>query len=431
MPSYSRVAATDPATFALIEEQIRQESTTLKLIASENFVSEAVLEATGSPFTNKYAEGYPGARYYEGAEISDKLENLAIDRLKALFGAEHANVQPYSGSPANQAACRAVLEKGDGVMGLPVPQGGHLTHGWGVNFSGADYRRIPYGLHAVTERIDYDEMREIAKRERPKLIWVGATAYPRLIEYETARAIADEVDAYLVADIAHIAGLIAGKAIPSPVGVCDMVTSTTHKTLRGPRGGIILSKIEDRHQARYHSKTKFNLARRVDRAVFPGLQGGPHMNGIAGLAVALHEASQPAFRDYAAQVIVNARALAEGLLSRGYRLTSGGTDTHLLIVDLRDKPETGKVYAKSLATAGLIANFNTVPNDPRPPSVASGIRIGSAGVTSMGMGVGEMDRIAGWFDRVCQAPADAAVHAAVRAEIAEACGHFKVPGMRE
>ena len=360
-----------------------------------------------------------------------KLERLAIDRIKALFGAEHANVQPYSGSPANQAACRAVLQHGDGVMGLPVPQGGHLTHGWNVNFSGADYRRIPYGLDPVTERIDYDEMRAIALRERPKLIWVGATAYPRLFDYEAAASIAREVNAYLVADIAHIAGLVAGGAIPNPTPLCDMVTSTTHKTLRGPRGGVILSKVEDRYQSLYHEKTKFNLARRVDRAVFPGLQGGPHLNQIAGLAVALQEAATPAFRAYAAQVVTNARAFAAGLLARGYRLTSGGTDNHLLIVDLRDAAESGKVYAKALAEAGLITNFNTVPNDPRPPAVSSGIRMGTAGVTSMGMGAAEMDRIAGWFDQVVRSPADDAVKARVRAEIAECCGQFRVPGVRE
>lgn len=431
MPTFDHLAKSDPATYALVAEQVRQEATTLKLIASENFVSFAVLEATGSIFTNKYSEGYPGARYYEGTEIADRLERLAIDRLKGLFGAEHVNVQPYSGSPANQAVCRAVLKHGDTVMGLPVPQGGHLTHGWGVNFSGADYRSVPYGLHADTERIDYDQMRETALRERPKLIWVGGTAYPRLFDYEAAASIAAEVEAYLVADIAHISGLVAGGAVPSPVPHCDIVSSTTHKTLRGPRGGIILSKIEDRYQAKYHSHTKFNLARRIDRAVFPGLQGGPHLNSIAALAVALNEAGQPAFKTYAHQIVKNAKAFAEALLARGYRLTSGGTDNHLLIVDLRAHPESGKVYAKALADAGLITNFNTVPNDPRPPSVSSGIRMGTAGVTSMGMVEADMDLIAGWFHRVCSAPADAAVHAAVRGEVAEHCGKFTIPGIRE
>jgi glycine hydroxymethyltransferase len=431
MPSFENLLRTDPETHAILQAQIRQESSTLKLIASENFVSSAVLEATGTVFTNKYSEGYPGARYYEGTEIADQLENLAINRLKALFGVEHANVQPYSGSPANQAVCRAVLQHGDTVMGLPVPQGGHLTHGWGVNFSGQDYRRVPYNLNPETERIDYDELRSLALKERPKLIWVGGTAYPRLFDYEAAASIAREVDAYLVADIAHIAGLIAGGAIPSPVAHCDIVSSTTHKTLRGPRGGIIMSRIADRYQDKYHANTKFNLAKRVDRAVFPGLQGGPHLNSIAALAVALQEASQPAFRDYAAQVVKNAKALADALLARGYRLTSGGTDNHLLIVDLRAAPESGKVYAKALSEAGLITNFNTVPNDPRPPAVSSGIRMGSAGVTSMGMGEAEMSLIADWFDRVCKAPADAAVKATVRGEIAEVCGRFKVPGIRE
>lgn len=431
MPSYSRVAQRDPAVHALILEQQAQESSTLKLIASENFVSEAVLEATGSVFANKYSEGYPGARYYEGTEIADKLERLAIDRLKAIFGAEHANVQPYSGSPANQAVCRATLKHGDTIMGLPVPQGGHLTHGWNVNFSGQDYRCVPYALHPETERVDYDQMRETALRERPKLIWVGGTAYPRLFDYEAAASIAREVEAYLVADIAHIAGLIAGGAIPSPVPHCDIVSSTTHKTLRGPRGGIIMSRVEDRFQAKYHPNTKFNLARRIDRAVFPGLQGGPHLNQIAALAVALNEAAQPDFAVYAKQIVANAKSLADALLARGYRLTSGGTDNHLLIVDLRAAPESGKVYAKALAEAGLITNFNTVPNDPRPPAVSSGIRMGAAGVTSMGFGDNDMALVADWFDRVCKAPADEGVKAKVRAEIAEHCAKFKVPGIRE
>lgn len=370
------LARVDSRVHELLRRQEQQERTTLKLIASENFASSAVLEAIGSIFTNKYAEGYPDARYYAGNEIVDELENLTIERLKALFGSEHANVQPYSGSPANQAVYRALLSPGDKVMGLPIPEGGHLTHGWAVNFSGTDYQRVPYGLSAKTQQIDYDRLRETAKRERPKLIWVGATAYPRLFDYAAMAEIAHEADAYLVADIAHISGLVAAGVHPNPVQHCDVVTSTAHKTLRGPRGGFILSRNDDRYQALYHPKSKHNLAKRLDRAVFPHLQGGPHMNTIAALAVALHEAATPSFRIYGQQIVKNAKALAQALLDRGYHLVTGGTDNHMLILDLRDWPLSGKAYAERLAEAGIITNFNMVPGDPREPAVTSGIRFG-------------------------------------------------------
>ncbi len=344
----SALAAVDSRVHELLLRQERQERTTLKLIASENFASSAVLEATGSIFTNKYAEGYPAARYYAGNAIVDELEKLAIERLKALFGSEHANVQPYSGSPANQAIYRALLSPGDRVMGLPLPEGGHLTHGWAVNFSGTDYQRVPYGLHEKTQQIDYDRLRQAAKRERPKLIWVGATAYPRVFDYATMGEIALEANAYLVADIAHISGLVVSGAHPNPVGYCDVVSSTSHKSIRGPRGGFILSRNEDRYQSLYHPNSKYNLAKRIDRAVFPQLQGGPHMNTIAALAVALHEAANPSFRRYGQQIVKNAKALAQALLERGYDLVTGGTDNHMLILDLRDRPLSGKSYAERL-----------------------------------------------------------------------------------
>ncbi|BCH34877.1 serine hydroxymethyltransferase [Mesorhizobium sp. L-8-10] len=401
----------------------------LKLIASENFASSAVLEATGSIFANKYAEGYPGARYYAGNEIVDELETLAIERLKALFGSEHANVQPYSGSPANQAVYRALLSPGDKVMGLPLPEGGHLTHGWSVNFSGTDYQRVPYGLHEKTQQIDYDRLRETARRERPKLIWVGGTAYPRAFDYAAMAEIALEANSYLVADIAHISGLIVAGAHPNPVVHCDVVTSTSHKSIRGPRGGFILSKNEDRYQALYHPTSKHHLAKRIDRAVFPQLQGGPHMNIIAALAVALQEAATPSFRTYGHQIVKNAKALAEALLGRGYDLVTGGTDNHMLILDLRDRPLSGKAYAERLARAGIITNFNMVPGDPRDPTVTSGIRLGSPAVTSMGMREGEMVQIAAFIDLVCRQPDDPEVHASVRRDVANFCTVFDVPGI--
>jgi glycine hydroxymethyltransferase len=422
----------DPEIHALIQRQARVEATTLKMIPSENYAQFAVLEATGSILTNKYAEGYPGGRYYEGNEIIDEVENLALQRAKSLFGAEHANVQPYSGSPANQAAYRALGGAGCKIMGMPVPQGGHLTHGWGVNFSGTDYVQVPYGPDPATGLLDYDQIRDAARRERPRMIWVGGTSYPRVFHYDRFAEIAREIDAYLVADIAHINGLIVAGVHPDPVPHCDVVTSTAHKMLRGPRAGFILSKIEDRHQQKYFAGSKLNLARRIDRAVFPTLQGGPHANVIAAMAVTFHEAATERFRQYGRQIVANCRRLAEGLLARGYRLASGGTDNHLLLMDLRDSPHTGKDVAKALAQAGIVGNFNMVPGDPRKPFVTSGVRLGTPALTSMGMREPEMDLIAGWIDDVCRHLDDPdATTGRVRAEIAELCARFPIPGITE
>lgn len=422
----------DPEVYQLLQEQIAAESSTLKMIASENFASFAVLEASGSILTNKYCEGYPSARYYEGNEVVDQIETLAIERAKALFGAEHANMQPYSGSPANQAVYRAVCRPGDKVMGMPVPGGGHLTHGWKVNFSGSDYVQIPYGPDPETGMLDYAEIRRLARQERPKMIWVGATAYPRTLHYDKFAEIAEEVEAYLVADIAHINGLIVAGVHPNPVPYCDIVSSTIHKMLRGPRSGFLLSRVEDRYQSKYFAESKLNLAKRVDRAVFPGLQGGPHMHTIAAMAVTFKEAATPEFREYGRQVAKNAKALAEGLLKRGYALVSGGTDNHLLVMDFRKEEFTGKDVAQALAKAGIICNFNMVPADPRKPFVTSGVRMGTPALTSMGMKEPEMERIAGWIDRVCRGLGDLdTVASKVRGEVAELCSHFRIPGIRE
>ncbi|TIW20368.1 MAG: serine hydroxymethyltransferase [Mesorhizobium sp.] len=428
---WSSLVHVDYRVHELLLRQERQEQTTLKLIASENFASSAVLEATGSIFTNKYAEGYPGSRYYAGNEIVDELENLAIERLKALFGCEHANVQPYSGSPANQAVYRALLSPRDKVMGLPLPEGGHLTHGWAVNFSGTDYQRVAYRLHEKTQQIDYDRLRETAKRERPKLIWIGGTAYPRIFDYAAMAEIASEVNSYLVADIAHISGLVVAGVHPNPVRHCDVVTSTSHKSIRGPRGGFILSRNEDRYQPLYHPKSKHNLAKRIDRAVFPLLQGGPHMNTIAALAVALQEAANPSFRIYGQQIVNNAKALGQALLERGYELVTGGTDNHMLILDLRNRPLSGKAYADRLARAGIITNFNMVPGDRRHPGLTSGIRLGTPAVTSMGMRETEMVQIADFIDSVCRKPDDQELHARVRRDVADFCTAFDVPGISD
>jgi len=388
------------------------------------------MEACGSPLINKYCECYPGARYYEGYEYVDVIENLAIDRAKSLFGAEHANVQPYSGSPANQAVYRSILNPGDKIMGMPVPDGGHLTHGWKVNFSGKDYAQIPYGPCPETGRFDMTQIREIALKGRPKMIWVGATAYPHRIEYAQFAEIAREIDAYLVADIAHINAIIIAGVHPDPVPHCDIVSSTSHKMLRGPRAGFLLSKLEDRYQAKYHAESKLNLAKRVDRAVFPGLQGGPHMHIIAAMAVAFKDAMTPEFKEYGKQIVKNAKALAAGLLARGYDLAGGGTDTHLLLLDFRKKEFTGKDAAQALAKSGIIANFNMVPGDHRSPFVSSGVRLGTPSLTAMGMKEAEMELVAGWIDRVCQNMANIdAIAATIRGEIAELCKKFVIPGI--
>ncbi len=399
----------------LIAAEERYECDTIRLIPSENYVSMAVLAATGSIFANKYSEGYASKRYYEGQVYVDQVEKLAIARACALFGVEHANVQPYSGSPANMAACFAVLRSGDTVMGLGLPFGGHLTHGWNVNFSGMLYRAVQYELDPETHRIDLDRVRDAARRERPKAIFCGGTAYPRLWDFAAFRAIADEVGAVLIADIAHVAGLVAAGAHPSPVPHAQIVTTTTHKTLRGPRGAMILCGAD--------------LAKAVDRAVFPTLQGGPHNHTTAAIAVALKEAATPEFRAYGRQIVANAKALAAALAARGYRLVSGGTDNHLLLIDLSDRPYTGKDGAQALSRAGLIGNYNTVPFDKRKPFNPSGIRLGTPAVTSRGMQTEHMEQIAAWIDTVLANIEDAGRIAAVKEEVREFCGGFPTPGI--
>lgn len=376
----------DPEVASLIAAEERREFDKVRLIPSENYVSRAVLEATGSVLTNKYSEGYAGKRYYEGQQVIDPLESLAVERARALFGADHANVQPYSGSPANLAVYFALLKPGDTVMGMALPHGGHLTHGWNVSITGAWFRSVQYGVNLETGWIDYDQVRDLARRERPRLIIAGATAYPRVIDFAAFRAIADEVGATFLADMAHIAGLVAGGAHPSPVPHAHVVTTTTHKTLRGPRGAMILCR-ED-------------FAKAVDRAVFPGLQGGPHNHTTAGIAVALREAATPAFREYAHQVVRNARALAEALAGYGFKLVSGGTDNHLILMDVTPRGLIGKAFAKALDRAGIECNYNTVPGDPRKPFDPSGVRLGTPAVTSRGMTEPDMARIAAFFHEV-------------------------------
>jgi glycine hydroxymethyltransferase len=408
-PAVQRV---DPELFSILEREEERQSTGLQLIASENFTSRAVMAATGSVLTNKYSEGYPGKRYYGGNLIVDEAEELARKRVCELFGAEHANVQPHSGANANMAAYLALLEPGDTVLGLRLDQGGHLTHGSPVNISGRFYNFVSYGLTDSDERIDLDQLAQLAETHRPKLIVAGATAYPRIIDPEPIRHIADSVGARFLFDAAHIAGLIAGGVHPSPVGIADVVTFTTHKTLRGPRGGCILSTAE--------------LASAIDKAVFPGLQGGPLEHVVAAKAVAFREALQPEFKIYAAQIVRNAQALAEGLATAGLRIVSGGTDNHLMLVDLRsfDPDLTGKVAQEALDRAGITLNKNTVPGDPRSPFVTSGLRIGTPAVTTTGMQEPEMAEIAQHIVRVLRAPGDDATLAAVRDDVATLCSKF-------
>jgi glycine hydroxymethyltransferase len=408
------LASADREVYELCRAEERRQGATIRLIPSENYVSKAVLEASSSVFTNKYSEGYPGKRYYEGQQLVDPLEQLTIDRAKALFGAEHANVQPYSGSPANLAVYLAFLKPGDKVMGLALPMGGHLTHGWGVSITGRYFQSVQYGVRKETGRIDYDEVRELAKKEKPALIWAGGTAYSRLWDFEAMASIAREVGARFAADIAHVAGLIAGGVHPSPIPHADVVTTTTHKTLRGPRGGMILSRAEH--------------AQAIDRAVFPGLQGGPHVHNTAALAVALHEAAAPAFKDYARRVVTNARTLAEGLMARGFEVVSGGTDNHLILVDLTNKNVAGKLAARALDKAGIELNYNSVPYDTRKPFDPSGIRLGSPSVSSRGMGEPEMKQIAAWIDRVVSRPDDE-TGAKVLGEVHELTRKFPAPGI--
>jgi glycine hydroxymethyltransferase len=412
----SPLATADPAVAELIQGEISRQSETICLIPSENYVSRAVLEAMGSVFTNKYSEGYAGRRYYEGQQLVDRLEPLAVDRAKEVFGVEHANVQPYSGSPANLAVHLAYLEPGDTVMGMALPAGGHLTHGWNVSITGRWFRSIQYGVRRDTGRVDLDEVRALARREQPKLIFCGGTAIPRTIDFEGFAEIARELGAILVADIAHVAGLIAGGAHPSPVGHADVLSSTTHKTLRGPRGGILMSDAE-------HGPV-------LDRAVFPGLQGGPHNNTTAAIAVALGEALDPQFADYARRTVANAKALADGLLERGFDLVSGGTDNHLILVDLTNKGVAGKPAAQALDRARITTNYNTVPFDPRKPFDPSGIRIGTPAATTRGMGENEMERIAIWIGEGIDAARreDEATIERIAADVRELALGFPIPG---
>lgn len=406
--------AADPEVFELCAAEERRQGEKIRLIPSENYVSRAVLQASSSVFTNKYSEGYPGKRYYEGQQLVDPLERLTIDRAKALFEAEHANVQPYSGSPANLAVYLAFLKPGDKVMGLSLPMGGHLTHGWDVSISGKYFVSTGYGVRKDTGRIDYDEVRDLARKEKPQLLWAGGSAYSRLWDFEAMASIAKEVGARFVADIAHIAGLIAGGVHPSPIKVADVVTTTTHKTLRGPRGGMILCKQE--------------YAQAIDRAVFPGLQGGPHVHNTAALAVALNEAAQPSFKEYARQVVANARSMADELMGRGFQVVSGGTDNHLILIDLSNKNVSGKVAAKLLDRAGIELNYNSVPYDTRKPFDPSGIRLGSPSITSRGMKEAEARQIAAWIDRIVTQPTDETA-ARVLAEILEMTKKFPAPGI--
>jgi glycine hydroxymethyltransferase len=412
----SALAETDPAIAEILRREARRQADGVELIASENFVSEAVLEALGSVGTNKYAEGYPGRRYYGGCDVLDEAENLAIERARRLFGAEHVNVQPHSGSQANECIYRAVLEPGDTILAMNLDHGGHLTHGSPVNFSGKLYKIVPYGVRQGDETIDYDALRELAKQHRPKLIQCGATAYSRIIDFPRFREIADEVGALLFADIAHIAGLVATGHHPSPVGFAQLIGTTTHKTLRGPRGGMILC---DR---------AFAMA--VDSAVFPGGQGGPLMHVIAAKAVAFLEAQQPGFHAYSAQIIANARALAAALAERGYRIVSGGTDNHLFLLSLVGRELTGKAAQHALEQAGITTNKNMVPFDPRKPAVTSGVRIGTPAVTTRGMREAEMRQIAAWIARVLERAGDEATLAAVCEEVRALCARFPLYATR-
>ena len=401
---------TDPGIAETINQEITRQNSGLELIASENFVSQAVLEAMGSALTNKYAEGYPGRRYYGGCEVVDVAESLAIDRAKTLFGSEHANVQPHSGAQANMASYFALIKPGDTVLGMDLAHGGHLTHGHPLNFSGQLYNIVPYGVRRDDELIDYDELEKSAHEHRPQLIMVGASAYPRMIDFERIAGVAHEVGAVMITDMAHIAGLVAAELHPSPVPHSDIVTTTTHKTLRGPRGGLILCR-------EAHRKA-------VNRSLFPGIQGGPLMHVIAAKAVCFKEASETAFVEYQKQVIQNARRLADGLAAQGYRIVSGGTDNHLLLVDVFSKGLTGAISEDALGRAGITVNKNAIPFDEQPPMVASGIRLGTPALTTRGMTEPEMDIVADLIGRVLSAPEDDSVAHAVRDEIETLCQKF-------
>jgi len=415
-PPITRVETEDPEIAALINAEAQRQHDKIRLIPSENYVSQAVLEAAGTVLTNKYSEGYPGRRYYEGQQFIDPIETIARDRAKALFGVDHANVQPYSGSPANLAVYLAFAKPGDTIMGMSLPMGGHLTHGAGVAVSGKWFNAVRYGVRADTGRVDLDQVRDLALEHRPKIMFCGGTAIPRIVDFKAFAQIAAEAGTLLVADIAHIAGLIAGGAHPSPVGYVPVITTTTHKTLRGPRGAMIMTDAEH--------------ASPIDKAVFPGLQGGPHNHTTAAIAVALREAAQPDFPEYARQVVANAKALAAALLAHGYDLVSGGTDNHLILLDLTSKGIAGKPAAKALDKAGIELNFNTVPFDKRKPLDPSGLRLGSPAITTRGLREQDMPAIAAWMDAAIAAGAkdDDATLERIAAEVREFLHAFPMPG---
>jgi glycine hydroxymethyltransferase len=415
-PPIPHVDSEDPQIAGLIQDEARRQYEKIRLIPSENYVSQAVLEASGSVLTNKYSEGYPGRRYYEGQQVIDPVEVIARDRAKALFGADHVNVQPYSGSPANLAVYLAFAQPGDTILAMALPMGGHLTHGSPVSITGKWFRPVHYGVHRDTGRTDMDQVRDLALKEHPKIIFCGGTAIPRTIDFPAFAAIAAEAGALLVADIAHIAGLVVGGAHPSPVGHVPVITTTTHKTLRGPRGAMILTDAEH--------------ATAIDKAVFPGLQGGPHNHTTAAIAVALHEAAQPSFRSYAAQVVANAKALASALLERGYDLVSGGTDNHLILIDLTSKGIAGKPAAKALDRAGIELNFNTVPFDQRKPLDPSGLRIGTPAITTRGLREEHMPAIAAWMDEAIVAAVkdDEPALERISGEVRDLLCSFPMPG---
>ena len=410
LPMWRTLAETDPEVANAVSSEVTRQNTGLELIASENFVSRAVLEAAGSVLTNKYAEGYPGKRYYGGCEYVDIVERAAIARAKALFGAEHANVQPHSGAQANMAVCLAVLKPGDVVLGMNLAHGGHLTHGHPLNFSGQLYTIVPYGVRKEDERIDYDELDRLADERKPKLIIVGASAYPRIIDFARVRVTADRVGAIIMTDMAHIAGLVAGGVHPSPVPYSEFVTTTTHKTLRGPRGGMVLCR--EKYQ------------KDLDRSVFPGVQGGPLMHIIAAKAVCFKEAAEPAYADYQRQIVKNAARLARVLNDAGFRLVSGGTDNHLILVDVFSRGITGKVAEAALGKAGITVNKNAIPFDQNPPMTASGIRIGTPAITSRGLREAEMDLVGELIARALKTPDDEAALAMVREEVEALCQKF-------
>ena len=422
----SFLSQVDPKISQAIAAEAKRQKETINLIASENYASKAVLEAQGSLLTDKYAEGYPGNRHYGGCEDIDIVETLAIERAKELFHAEHANVQPHSGCPANIAVYFALLDPGDTIMGMKLFHGGHMTHGLKINISGTYFKAVQYGCRA-DGWIDIDEMRQLALEHRPKMIVTGGSAYPRIYEWAKYKEVADEVGAYLLADMSHVAGLVAGGVHPNPVGIADIVTTTTHKTLRGPRGAMILANGNPSTPLQTVERTKENIPTLIDRAIIPGIQGGPHNHQTAAIAVALKEAMQPEFKTYAAQIINNAKALAEELLGKGYTLMTGGTETHLLLIDMTNKNLTGKQAETTLGKAGITVNKNTIPHDPRKPFDPSGIRLGTSAPTTRGMKENEMKTVAWFIDRALAAPNDENQLALIRQEVKELCKSFPLP----